>query len=446
MKKVIVILSVCLALLLGLCVFLTVRQEAPAETQPTLYSVQFQVLGTVVSRQTLTEGQLPQTFDADIPGVTVIGWTDPNGQATDPFAAPVTADITYEATAYVALTEHVPYLFADSEGLLRPDEPLDHSALRAALEALVMPEAAPYLPQIAVISSSINRDILIEILSAFYERETIAAAFPEGVELTRSVFARGMNQLLGRSVNDTFEIGDDPVIPADITFEREDAWELLEASVVHTPAQQARSWAWVSSMLLPSSHAPGFMLIEGWLYYVQEDHSLLRDGYVGTLYFNAEGRQTSGDPDLDYEVVTRLKEMAEQNPEADRFALLRIAFDHCHQNYTYRRSYDHPAYGADGWQLFRATDMFQTGKGNCYGFAAMFWALARGLGYDARAVSGTCLSDEQPHSWCLIELDGEDYIFDPQWQYSYTERGETRYDMFMIPQEKFYFWGYKWSE
>lgn len=443
MKKVVVILSILLALLLGVCVFLNARQQTPEETLPPTYTVSFQVFGRTISEQVLQAGALPQTFDTNISGVTIAGWEDSQGRSIDPFTVAAQADACYQATAYVQLTNHVPYLFADQDGLLHPDEALDHSALTMALEALVAPNAAEFLPQVAVTSNPIDRDMLTQILSAFYTPDMIATAFPEGTALTRAAFAQGMNQLLGRSVDDTFTLAENPIIPKDITFEREDAWELLEASVIHTPAEQAQTWAWIE---LPSAHEPGFMLMEGQLYYVQEDHYLLRDDYVGTLYFNPEGCYTSGDPDLDYQVTTRLKEMAEANPEADRFALLRIAFDHCHQNYTYRRSFDHPAFGGDGWQIFRATDMFETSKGNCYGFAAIFWALARGLGYDARAVSGTCLSDEQPHSWCIIELDGQDYFFDPQWQYSYTERGETDHDMFMIPMDNIYFWGYKWVE
>jgi hypothetical protein len=187
--------------------------------------------------------------------------------------------------------------------------------------------------------------------------------------------------------------------------------------------------------------------VDGWLYYVKEDGYLLKDANVGTLYFGADGRYTSSDEELDRMVAELLREMIAQNPDADRFALLRVIYDHCHQNHTYRRIYEgNPEYGETGWEIRLAKDMMESGKGNCYSFSAVFWALARGIGYEVRAISGKCLADEQPHSWCILELDGEDYIFDPQWQNNYTERGIDHYDMFKIPMDQIYIWLYQWEE
>ena len=58
--------------------------------------------------------------------------------------------------------------------------------------------------------------------------------------------------------------------------------------------------------------------------------------------------------------------------------------------------------------------MFQTGKGNCYNFAAAFWALARGVGFDAVCCSGLVGVDRNPHCWVVIEIEGTPYIFDPE--------------------------------
>ena len=447
MKKLILILSLCLVLLLGAAVFLTRRQPDPVQTQPpaVVYDIRFTVLGKEVSRQQVNAGSLPKTFDAGIAGVTVAGWIDEQGNSVNPFAAPVSGNANYMAVTYLQLTGHKPYLFVDEEGLIKPDQVLTFSDLTAAVQALTAPEAAAYLPKMVQGDIPVNYQELMSVLCLFYEPAAISAAFPADTELTRATFAQGMNTLLGRDPGETFILADGAVIPGDITFERTGVTALLEACMAHTPAQQGSTWG---ELELPTSHEPGFMHVEGRLYYVKEDHYLLRDGKVGTLYFGADGAFTSGSEELDGIVEGLLAEMIAQNPDADRLALLRVAFNHCYQKYTYRRSYDnHPPVGSHGWEIQRALDTFKTGKDNCYGYAAIFWALARGLGYDALAVSGKVLSDEQPHSWCIIEMeDGKDYFFDPQWQYSYTERGVTDYDMFRIPMSEISFWGYQWSE
>lgn len=447
MKKIVLILSLCLVLLLGAAVFLTLKQPEPVQTEPpaAVYHISFTVLNTEVSNQQVTAGAFPKTFDNRIPGVTVAGWTDEQGKPVDPFAAPVSGDARYDAVTYLQMTGHEPYLFVNEAGMLEPDEGLTLSQLASAVQALADPGAAGYLPKIPAVENPVTYGELVAVLGHFYAPEAIAAAFSTGEVVTRAVFAQGMNTLLDRDPEEAFALAEGAVIPGDITFERAGAAALLEACMPHTPAKQGYTWA---RLELPTSHAPGFMHVEGRLYYVKEDRYLLRDGHVGTLYFGADGAFTSGNEELDGIVAGLLDEMITQNPDADRLALLRVAFNHCYQNYTYRRSYDnHPDVGSHGWEIQRALDMFKNGKDNCYGYAAIFWALARGLGYDALAVSGRVLSDEQPHSWCIIEMeDGKDYFFDPQWQYSYTERGVFDYDMFRIPMSEISFWAYQWSE
>lgn len=451
MKKVVLIVILSI-ILLGLSIWAVIlgqsRPDAipsPTEgTQSVAYTVTFQVNGSLLQQQSVKEKQLPETVSKKIPGVRIVGWRDDQNCVVDPFAVPVTENVTYQAIFFPELTKHAPYLFADAAGKLRPDDALTYADLALALNALAAEGAMEYFPTLSTEASPVTRADLVKNLSCFYTDEQIGAAFSGDQAPTRSMFAVGMNQLLERATDEAFKLSEGYTLPTDITADRVDAAILLEASVEHEPAADGILW---SSLELPTTYEPGFINLEGQLYYVQENRCFLKDGHVGTLYFGADGRYTSGDATLDATVVSLLKEMIAQNPEADRFALLRIAFDHCHQNYTYRRMLNHPAYGSTGWEIQRANTMFETTKGNCFGFAAIFWALSRGLGYETRAVSGKVLKDEQPHSWCVIQLeDGEDYIFDPQWQYNYTERGITKYDMFKIPKERFGFWRYQWTE
>ena len=447
MKKLVAILSVCLVLLLGFCLYLEITEKEeplPPETQPPVFTVTFEAQGVLLSEQKLTAAETPKIFAFEPNGGRLMGWMDSQGNAVDPFAVKISDNTTYCAVIRPLLSKHTPYLFVNSEGNICPDVPLTRIGFSMAMKALAAPGAIDYFPEFPDGSIAISGVELTELLGHFFDSEIIATAFPQAETITRSEFAKGMNLLLCRGGGEQFTIAHDYTLPDDITMDRTDAADLLEASIGHTPADAGSTW---EEIHLPTTYEPGFINLDGWLYYVQEDGYFLRDDYVGTLYFGADGRYTSTDAELDEMVAKLLKEMFEQNPEADRFEILRVAFDYCHQNHTYRRIYDgNPAYGSTGWEIELAKDMFTSTKGNCYSFSSIFWALSRGLGYETRAISGKCLSDEQPHSWCIIELDGEDYIFDPQWQYDYTQRKKDIYDMFKIPMDQVYIWLYQWDE
>ena len=90
-----------------------------------------------------------------------------------------------------------------------------------------------------------------------------------------------------------------------------------------------------------------------------------------------------------------------------------------------RRSAYEP--GETGWENAEAKSMLTEEKGNCYNFAASFCLLARCVGYDAVVYSGTIYGQpvewqsyppDRPHGWVEINIDGFDYIFDPDMQYT----------------------------
>ena len=194
----------------------------------------------------------------------------------------------------------------------------------------------------------------------------------------------------------------------------------------------------------PAPFEPGFVNIDGWLYYVQEDGYFLTDGDVGQLHFDSNGRYTSGDAELDGYVTELIRGFQEENPDKDQFGLLRVAYDHCVTGgYEYLRRNIYKK-GHTGWEIEDAKVMFESGRGNCYNFAAIFWSLARGLGYEAYAIAGNCTKTVQPHGWVQIEIDGADYFFDPEWHYDYIHDGREVKDMFMISMKAASWWYYDW--
>jgi len=191
---------------------------------------------------------------------------------------------------------------------------------------------------------------------------------------------------------------------------------------------------------------PGFAHFKGYLYYVQQDGYFLKDGSVGELRFGANGRYTSGDTVLDDYVARILEQVIAENPGKDRYGLLRAAYDHCVTGggYKYLKRNIYKT-GHTGWEVSDAKVMFESGRGNCYNFAAAFWALARGLGYEAYGLAGTCTKSDQPHGWVQIEFDGEDFFFDPEWHWDYINDKREVKDMFKISLEDADWWYYKWK-
>lgn len=192
---------------------------------------------------------------------------------------------------------------------------------------------------------------------------------------------------------------------------------------------------------------PGFHVIDGVLFYADENWDLLCDGQLGTLTFDEKGRYTSGNAELDAIVTELLAGFYEENPSASRYDILYEAFCYCRDEFRYvgRGILD---FGATGWEVEWALEALQTKATNCYGFNAAFCQLARGLGYDAYCVSGKVLELAMPHGWCECEIDGELFIFDPQLAYRALTGERTNWgeDMFQVPMWEAWSWRYIWPD
>ncbi len=155
---------------------------------------------------------------------------------------------------------------------------------------------------------------------------------------------------------------------------------------------------------------PGFFWVEGALYCRGEDGMLLCGEEKDGLFFTENGAYSSGSEELDTLVAQTLDAIMEANPEHSGTELLRDVYDYLLKNCAYlgKRA---PAADGTFWETEAALEMLKTGKGNCHHYAAAFWALSRGLGYNA--VTHTNRNGQQ-HSWTEIEIDSVPYIFDPQ--------------------------------
>ncbi len=387
------------------------QAERPAEAPPETaaaelqreYSVSFRLGEETLQSFLLPAGESVPAYDPELPGLKLEGWLDEAGPA-DPWAGPVSGDRVFTAAVTPTLLRHVSFLFADENGLLRPDEAMDEAALNAAAEAL--------LPEGSAEETALLRQQLDEI---------------GRVSASRRDFARRIAGINGWTADERLRPAEGAIAPADLDPKDADFALLLEASVPHTADESGKLW---TEAPLQTAMEPGMLLRGTELYCVGEDGFLLRDEDVGPLHFGPDGRFTSGDAELDGYVTECLGALQEEFPEdaADRFAMLRHCYDYVRDSYVYLGRGHKMEEGVD-WSIEDAKIMFSSGKGNCYNYAAVFRALARRLGYPANTVLRSLDTPDNEHAWTDLVIRGIPYVFDPQLEKHFgNDRWMLRYE------------------
>ena len=303
-------------------------------------------------------------------------------------------DVTTRARCYQAATTLVTqgYIALDEGGRFFPDMAITKADFAALLGKIFSPGAV----------------------------QQVLADLPE--PMNRGQAAAAMNTLL-----DLTAVSDEPYFP-DVapTSEHYEAVRL---------AGQKGKLSWTQD----ERAKPGFLNLDGYLYSVGQDGYFLCDGMVGTLYFDRTGRYTTGNPQLDKYVADVIA--AQTNESMSREDMLRAVYIYVRDRFLYlkRNLYQ---IGETGWEIPEAVTMFETGKGNCYNFTAAFWALARGVGYDAVAYSGLVGVDRNPHSWVEIDVGGQAYVFDVETEMQYRLQNDYYTSMYQMPPERSKLWSY----
>lgn len=388
-----------------------------------VHTVSYQAFGTIAATQAVNEGAYPDVPELSWDGVLMEGWQDARGLPVDPALIPITADTVYTAVCLPDLSAHVPYLFPDETGSFRPNAPLTGEDVASALESLAAGRGRELLPQCP--AGELTSARLEALLSTCFPKDAVSAALGGYERLTRQDFARIMNGLLGRGAGET--LTPKAPIPGTLAVTLDAPADFLEAVLPH--ASGTATW---DTLIDEAAPEEGFFLLDGWLYYMNANGSLLKNGDINTLHFGPDGRYTSGDEAVDAMVAALLKDFSQADPTAGRLDLLRDAYDYCRDQFLYLRG-DILEFGQTGWELEHAKSMLSSGKGNCYDYAAAFWALSRGLGYEAQCLSGYILDYWQPHGWVEITIDGVLYAFDPEEEMaSRVKRLVFTEDMFMM--------------
>ena len=429
---------------------------------------------------------IPEGSNFDLPagpsidGYTFLAWQDENGVKMTRGTISPTADTNFYALYAVAFkndrsaSTHLPYISLDQNGMIHPnagvtrgemvkiiyanlavngvgtgyfidlekDDPLYAAA--ATLKDLGLLEGdrlhaedtvtfGEFFSLLAKLFPSPEREYTFTNLSPGSEYyNAFCAAYENGwlysTEtspydiITRKEFVRIVNSLIGRGGTEHFDVSSVGTI-ADISSSDEYYPDIAEALVEHEWKREGDSEIWTSSSPLPFRD-PGFFFVGSDLHYIKADGNPALNEEVDYLLFDENGIVSSGDASLDELVRFRLNELVDPS-QMDGEEMLRILYDYVVNDSFYLRGEKYET-GETGWEIAEAYKMFSTGKGNCYSYAASFWALARAIGYDAVCYSGSVGTHSNPHGWVEITIDGTPYIFDPTLEYEQCYGPGTR--------------------
>ncbi len=410
----------------------TILQRQTVSSGRHSFYVSYMADGEMLAAEEVSAGALLQgTMDAP-EGRTVLRWLDDNGLEVEPTELRAYTDMRLTAVTGPALRAEAGYFPGTSEfflpesaltrldfariffGLLE-DKPKYEELLRdtdsteaAALVAAGLMDApnGNFSPDEALTEESFEA-----LLKPFFASNAIdsalAAVSGMGSEtLTRAEAVVVLNSLLGLDGQER-----DCYLP-DIE-----------------PGYWAESAVKLAAMGHSGKYKQGFVNLNGYLYSIDQDGYALKNAFIGSLRFDQNGRYTSGNYELDDLVAAALRENTDASMEREE--MLRAMYDYTRDHYKYlRRNYYQTS--DIGWCLKEAYTMYSMEMGNCYCYAAAFWAAARQLGYDALCVSGTIGSEHSPHGWVTISMDGGHYVFDVEIEMAYHRDGMEYVDNFKL--------------
>ncbi len=257
--------------------------------------------------------------------------------------------------------------------------------------------------------------------------------FHPGGTITRAEAAAVFNNVLGRTPDEAAIDKNRPVFFLDVPANAWYYYHVAEAAVSHEYTKSGAIETWTSftspTSVLPADFTTtGFHLYNGYSYYYDAAKGdILRSTTLqNTWTFDAQGRQTTGDTEVDAGLAKIFRDVCTDSmTQAEK---RKAVFAYCRDSFKYGKSDVADANNPYSMAFVRnaAKKMLSNGRGNCYNFASVFYYLALWLGYDATVYSGTLLGDA--HSWVEINEGGTSYIYDTQmaWRW-YHDRNRADY-------------------
>ena len=462
----------------------------------------------------LQPGELLLPEEAPLEGYTFLRWQDAQGQTLPAEGVSVWEDGDYYPVYAMRLgrADHLPYLSLDDSGAFHPGGTVTRREAVCILYFLLdtelvgdgrfvdLPEddpafaAAATLKTLGALSGSrlhpdetITRREFLNMLCCFFPegREEIAfsdldasdpdyrrfctaaergwiepgAARPDE-ELTRLELVCCLNAVTGRHGDSGRQLALAGTI---LDMDRNDPlyWDVAEATLIHRHLDEGEQERWLASRH-PPLREEGLFFLGCELHAIGPDGNAVVNGEYAGLRFDENGIETSGDPELDRrirELLPTLVDPAAMEPEE----MLRVLFDHTVRQYKYHIGNIYPMNEPSGWEAGEALTMLTEGRGNCYNFAALYYELARAVGFDAKAYTGGIIGgtkllsrsytdihgellelpyNRSPHGWVEIEFDGVPYIFDPEYAYRIHNKGYKDYGFFKLDEHDRQQYGY----
>ena len=331
------------------------------------------------------------------------------------------------------LPELVPCFQVDGFGCARPYDPLTRAEAQRALNILLADcpletRAAAWKALAKSKETSVRPTEWAKALSAVYGS---TAADKEAETISRLDAA---NMIADHYTLDPITDDDSFYLDMAITEETLGFATLLEPGTLQKEE--------VASQIID-----GFYWIRGYLFKMDDQGHSVPNAEDGVLTFDASGRYTSGDEELDKLVANTLQQII--GYEEDRLAMLRAAYLYSRDSNRYVGYHNHDfsyqvADGEDGWSLELAKSMLTEHKGNCYYFASEFTYLARGLGYQMHTLGGF-INGYTAHGWCELVEDNQVYIFDPELEWNRHSQGEWSRDFYHKTYDELNIWKYESS-
>ena len=367
-------------------------------------------------------------FDsAELPaGTRLLCWLGPDGAEADTEAA-LYEDASFTALLGPALAPAMePWLERDEHGFALPDEPVTGAEAARGAAAMFAPEVdITALERLDTVSEA----QLASALEGFFTPG--ALDYLDGAEPMTRLEAAGALYTL---YMDSLYGG---------------AWGFDAVYRVAAPdLDPMREGAGCLAACLAGEerqYAEGICFIDGYQYRADETGLFIMDEEADGLYYGPDGRYTSGDEELDALVAAALRPICAEYET--RGEMLRAAYIYVRDEFDYLRRHYYGV-GAEGWQTEEAKTMLATRRGNCYNYAAAFWALARGLGYDAAAVAGTVGWERSLHGWVIMyDEEGERVVYDVELEMAYRyQRGLMDTDLYAMYPADTEWWHYVYGE
>lgn len=377
-------------------------------------------------------------------------------------------------TAKLNTEDHIKYMNGNSDGLFHPDEALTRAETAQVINSLITyatdadiiqnitfsdvdsSEWYAYpiqrLASYGVMSGSegrfrptseISRAEFVKVLSNFYELSGSDKSFTDLAEnhwaynvvlsaaekgwisgyadgtfhpdatISRVEAVTMINRVLGRN-SDEITINSAAGIRIFPDLEK---WhwaynDVMEATIAHQYIKNESSETWTSFTKEKTVLSTGIHLINGTLYRVDsETGDFITNRYVDGHWYDATGKYITGNTTLDSLMRSATRACVTSN--MTQHQMLKSAFNYVVNNFSYL-SKAKQSVGTTGWTENYAVSMFQTHKGNCYSFAAVYYYLAKNIGYNPTEVAGLVGYNRRPHGWVEISINGKKYIYDTE--------------------------------